>query len=129
MRASAGSTLRLPVLRGVAAPVLLAQLRIAGVNVYAACPDDYGAQGVAGSPFPAKFAPWEVNWRAPAALLVGNEGTGLPAELVRSADAIVRIPQVGERDAVMPVDSLNAAIAGAVLLYEAARQRGFGRAC
>jgi TrmH family RNA methyltransferase len=128
MRASAGSTLRLPVLRGVAAPVLLAQLRIAGVCAYAACPDDYTAHETPGAPAQNKFAPWEVNWRVPAALLVGNEGTGLPPELVRSADAIVRIPQVGERDAVMPVDSLNAAIAGAVLLYEAARQRGFARA-
>ena len=40
LRASAGSALRLPILRGIAAPVLLAQLRVAGVRVYAACPDD-----------------------------------------------------------------------------------------
>ena len=40
LRASAGSALRLPIARGISAPVLLAQLRIAGVRVYAACPDE-----------------------------------------------------------------------------------------
>jgi tRNA G18 (ribose-2'-O)-methylase SpoU len=36
----------------------------------------------------------------------------------------VRIPQNAAREAGAPVDSLNAAVAGAILLYEAARQRG-----
>src|SRR2546428_13625190 len=40
LRASAGSALRLPIVRGSSAPVLLAPLRIAGVRVYAACPED-----------------------------------------------------------------------------------------
>ncbi|PYU16066.1 MAG: rRNA methyltransferase, partial [Acidobacteria bacterium] len=48
---------------------------------------------------------------------VGNEGAGLPAEVVRSADALVRIPLAAG------VNSLNAAVAASVLLYEAARQR------
>jgi RNA methyltransferase, TrmH family len=113
LRASAGAALRLPLLRGVSAAILLAQLRVAGVRVYAACPDAPGA-----------LAPWEVDWRAPAALLVGNEGAGLPAELVRSADVVVRIPQSATIDAEAPMDSLNAAVAGGILLYEAARQRG-----
>jgi tRNA G18 (ribose-2'-O)-methylase SpoU len=61
---------------------------------------------------------------------MGNEGAGLPAEIVRSADALVRIPQAnwdaqGAPDSMSsPVDSLNVAVAGGVLLYEAARQRG-----
>lgn len=118
LRASAGSALRLPTLRGVSAPVLLAQLRVAGVKIYAACPDD------SASATRQSLAPWEADWRAPSALLVGNEGAGLPAELVRSADHIVRIPQAVARDAGEPMDSLNASVAGAVLLYEAARQRG-----
>jgi TrmH family RNA methyltransferase len=50
-------------------------------------------------------------------LLVGNEGTGLPEEVERSADARIRIPMA------RGVDSLNAAAAAAVLFYEAARQR------
>lgn len=120
LRASAGSALRLPVLYGVAAPVLLAQLRVAGVRVYASSPDS-GGNGV-----PAAVAPWQVNWRAASALLVGNEGRGLPGELLRSSDAVVRIPQAAAREAGAPVESLNAAAAGAILLYEAARQRGLG---
>jgi len=113
LRASAGTALRLPILRGVAAPILLVQLRVAGVRVYAACPDAGQAK-----------APWEADWCGPSALLVGNEGAGLPPELARSADAMVRIPQVTAPDAEAATDSLNAAVAGGILLYEAARQRG-----
>jgi TrmH family RNA methyltransferase len=113
LRASAGAALRLPILRGVATSILLAQLRLAGVRVYAASPDG-----------PDALAPWEADWRAPAALLIGNEGAGLPPDLVRSADAAVRIPQAVAPDAAAGMDSLNAAVAGSILLYEAARQRG-----
>ena len=83
------------------------------------------------------MAPWEIDWRGPAALLVGNEGAGLPAELVHSADVIVRIPHAPQaphpnaphrpnavHQAGSPGESLNAAVAGSILLYEAARQRG-----
>lgn len=120
LRASAGSALRLPILRGAGAPVLLAQLRIAGVRVFATSPE---AQGETSSQ--KALAPWEVNWREPAAFLLGNEGAGLPAELLRSSDAVVRIPRAASQDSVQSAESLNAAVAGAILLYEAARQRGF----
>jgi TrmH family RNA methyltransferase len=63
------------------------------------------------------LAPWEVDWCEPVALLVGNEGAGLPEEVERSADARIRIPMSSG------VESLNAAAAAAVLFYEAARQR------
>jgi RNA methyltransferase, TrmH family len=53
----------------------------------------------------------------PSALIVGNEGSGIPEEVLRRADARVTIPMPG------PVESLNAAIAASILLYEAARQR------
>jgi TrmH family RNA methyltransferase len=126
LRASAGSALRLPILRGITAPVLLAQLRVAGVRVYAACPDDVRSDsGRSASCSPHEpLAPWDVDWRAPSALLMGNEGAGLPPDLVRSADAAVRIPQAYAGATPAPVDSLNVAVAGGVLLYEAARQRG-----
>ena len=126
LRASAGSTLRIPVLRGIAAPVLMAQLRVAGVRLYAACPDESVARDIKSAPGRKPRAPWEVDWRSPSALLIGNEGAGLPAELVRSADAIVSIPQSAAPQADDPLDSLNAAVAGGILLYEAARQRGLG---
>lgn len=130
LRASAGAALRLPVLRGISAPVLLAQLRIAGVRVYAACPDEL-SDGAADETEKKPMAPWEIDWRGPAALLIGNEGAGLPADLVRSADAIVRIPQAARATHInvaeegdLPAESLNAGVAGSILLYEAARQRG-----
>ena len=47
LRASAGAALRLPILRGIATPILLAQLRVAGVRVYAACPDEFEATAAA----------------------------------------------------------------------------------
>ena len=121
LRASAGSALRLPILRGASAPIFMAQLRVAGVRVYAACPPASMGTGSEASP---TAAPWEADWRGAVALVIGNEGAGLPAELVRSADQIVRIPQAASNSCGEPMDSLNASVAGAVLLYEAARQRG-----
>lgn len=51
------------------------------------------------------------------AFLIGNEGNGLTEELSDMADTYIRIPMCGQ------VESLNAAVASAVLLYEAQRQR------
>jgi RNA methyltransferase, TrmH family len=130
LRASAGAVLRVPVLRGISGPVLLAQLRVAGVRVYAACPDEL-PDAAANETEKKPMAPWEIDWRGPAALLIGNEGAGLPVDLVRSADAIVRIPQAARATNInvaeqgdLPAESLNAGVAGSILLYEAVRQRG-----
>ena len=73
-------------------------------------------------PAPALLKPWEIDWKSAAALLIGNEGAGLPDDLVRTADALVSIPQAVTTTAV-GVESLNAAMAATVLLYEAMRQR------
>lgn len=105
LRASAGSALRLPILSGMAAPIVLGQLRVAELKLFAAC----AAQGA--------LSPAEADLRAPCALLIGNEGAGLPPGVERAADALLRIP-LGAA-----VDSLNAGVAASVLLYEAARQR------
>ena len=51
------------------------------------------------------------------AFLIGNEGKGLTEEAANSADCLVRIPMCGK------VESLNAAMASGILMYEAARQR------
>jgi RNA methyltransferase, TrmH family len=136
LRASAGAALHLPVLAGMSLPILLTQLRIANVRTLATSVHENarpeGAQHAA--PLLGKHAassptvahqlgkvapllPWEVDWRQPIALLVGNEGAGLPEEIERSADARIRIPMSSS------VESLNAAAAAAVLFYEAARQR------
>lgn len=54
----------------------------------------------------------------PVCLLVGNEAHGLPGDLVESADLAVSIPMVGD------IESLNAAVAGAICMYELMLARG-----
>lgn len=59
----------------------------------------------------------ELSFREGAAFLIGNEGNGLSDELLELADDYLRIPMEGQ------VESLNASVAAAVLMYEAHRQR------
>ncbi|HUY60685.1 MAG TPA: 23S rRNA (guanosine(2251)-2'-O)-methyltransferase RlmB [Candidatus Dormibacteraeota bacterium] len=61
----------------------------------------------------------QVDYRGPTALVVGAEGHGLRPLIRETCDHLVRLPMGGR------VASLNAAVAGSLLLYEAARQRGF----
>lgn len=113
LRASAGSALRLPAITRAALPVILAQLRITGLQLLAA-----SALVVETDAERPALLPEKADLRRPTALLIGNEGAGLAPEVERSADARIRIPLAE------PVDSLNAAVSASVLLYEAARQRG-----
>lgn len=106
LRSSAGSALRLPVLRGMATPVLLTQLRVAQVRILAATSD----KNVSG-----ENTDWDFNGHI--AIFVGNEGAGLPAEVEHAADSRISIPMSET------VESLNAAVAASLLLYEAARHR------
>ncbi|HKN74128.1 MAG TPA: RNA methyltransferase [Candidatus Acidoferrum sp.] len=127
LRASAGAALHLPILPGMSLPILLAQLKIANVRTLASSAHEppqissplVGTQHAAphSSTIAPLLSPWEVNWCEPVALLVGNEGAGLPEEVERNADTRVRIPMASG------IESLNAAAAAAVLFYEAARQR------
>lgn len=59
---------------------------------------------------------WDLDWRSPTLILLGNEGAGLSTELEAIADISVRIPQRAD------VESLNVAMSAALLLYEAQRQ-------
>ena len=111
LRASAGSALRLPVLRGMAIPVLLAQLRIARVKIYAA------ASGFRAMRKHLADSRRKADLREPSAIFVGNESSGVPAEAERAADAVISIPMAET------VESLNAGVAASLVLYEAARQR------
>ena len=61
--------------------------------------------------------PWAIDFAAATALVLGAEGTGLRPLVAKSCDRRVKIPMAGQ------VASLNVSAAGAVLLYEAARQR------
>ena len=114
MRASAGAALHLPIVGGMGLGILLTQLKVRGIRSLASCVAE--AEGA--------LVPWKVDWRQPVALLVGNEGAGLPEDVVAGADARVHIPMASLRGAgLAQVESLNAAAAAAVVLYEAFRQR------
>ena len=103
VRASAGSVFRMPLLAASEGECLEklheAELKILSTSVHAAQPAEL------------------VDLTGPVALIIGNEGNGVAGDLDAQADARITIPCPG------PVESLNAAVAASVLLYEAARQR------
>ncbi len=103
VRASAGSVFRVPLLAASEAEAF-EQLEKVGVKVFAST--SRGAESVD-----------RIALAGPVALLIGNEGNGVPAAMARRADGQITIPYPG------PVESLNAAVAASVLLYEASRQR------
>lgn len=61
------------------------------------------------------------DYRTGCGILIGNEGNGLTPETTALADELVRIPMSGR------IESLNAAMAAGILMYEAARQRRQGK--
>jgi len=104
LRGSMGSALRLPVLDDVSPEQAIAEARRRGCRVLATSPRG-------GTPvFDAVLA-------GPLAVLIGGEGQGLPGALLDLADARVTIPMQA------PVESLNAAVTAALIVYEARRQR------
>lgn len=107
VRASAGSVLRLPILRALDPATIPDLLRAHGLDLAAGLPDG----GV---------APWRADLTGPLALMVGSEGAGIPPEVERRLDRRITIPMEGG------VRSLNVAVSAAVLLFEAARQRSSG---
>jgi TrmH family RNA methyltransferase len=106
LRASAGSVFRMPV--AVATPDAMERLEQSGVKLLAALKDD--ARSI-DDPSLAETL------QGPVALLIGNEGAGLSEDWVRMADERVTIPCPGW------VESLNAAVAGSILLWEVSRRR------
>jgi TrmH family RNA methyltransferase len=105
LRASAGSVFRTPIVAATQAEVT--QLQNRGITLLAAV----GLQedGV--------LSAHEADLSRACAIMIGNEGSGLAPEWLALASARITIPCPG------PVESLNAAIAGSLLLYEASRQR------
>ncbi len=106
LRASAGSVFRVPV--AVATPEVMERMEQAGIRLLAALKDD--ATGIDEPSLAETLA-------GPCALLIGNEGAGLGEDWVRMADERVTIPCPGW------VESLNAAVAGSILLWEISRRR------
>jgi RNA methyltransferase, TrmH family len=103
LRASAGQWFRLATAVTEDLKATVQQSQQAGMQVIATLPN-------------ARLTYWEVDWKKPSLILLGNEGAGLSADLAAIADRQVRIP-------LSPgVESLNVAIAAALMLYEAQRQ-------
>lgn len=104
LRAAMGSAFRVPVARVAEAGDLLAAVRARGLQLVVL----EAAGGV---------APEAVDLTAPTCLVLGGEGRGVPTTVLAAADVRVRLPMRP------PVESLNVAVAGALALYAAARQR------
>jgi RNA methyltransferase, TrmH family len=104
LRAAMGSTFRMPVLRSADIVDTCAQLRARGLQIVATVPRS-------GPPID------QIDLRSATAILLGGEGRGLAANVVAQADARTSIPMQA------PVESLNVAVAAALLVYEARRQR------
>lgn len=104
LRGAMGGTFRVPVAaRGTMSEVIAAAQK-KQVRLVAAVPRG-------GTPLP------QVNLGVPTAVILGSEGGGLPAELLRAMHEAVTIPMQ------TPVESLNVAVTAALILYEAMRQR------
>lgn len=104
IRATMGSIYRVPFIYTDDLADAVRTVKNAGIKTYAA--------HLAG-----KTAYDKENYRGASAFLIGNEGNGLSRETADLADLYVRIPMLGE------VESLNAGVAAALFMYEAARQR------
>jgi RNA methyltransferase, TrmH family len=104
LRGAMGSAFRLPVAARQPLAEALAIARSKGLRVFATI-----ARG--GTPLP------HCDLRGPSAIIFGGEGAGLSEDLLQAADVRLTIPMQP------PVESLNVAIATALVIYEAARQR------
>lgn len=104
VRGSMGSVLRLPVTAGASPDALLTCARAHGVRSVASVPR-------------GGDAPDAIDWRGRVLVFVGGEGSGLSRATIAACDARVTIPMQP------PVESLNVAVAAALLVYEARRQR------
>ena len=121
IRASMGSALRLPVVTGADRADIAARCRHHRIKMIASRATPGQALGVIGDAARAERVKLcaEVDMTVPIALIVGREATGIPEPGNAEADESVHIPMAEG------VESLNVAAATAILLYEAARQRGF----
>jgi TrmH family RNA methyltransferase len=104
LRGSMGSALRLPIVVQLDAARAIDDARRHGCRVIATVPRN--GRSV-----------FDTDFSGPVAVLVGGEGAGLPRSIIEQADERVTIPMAA------PVESLNASVAAALIVYEIRRQR------
>ena len=104
VRASAGSVFHVPVVRDATTPEAIQALRRAGFRIVAM--DASGNEPL-----------YATDVQRPIAFVFGNEAAGLPDDVMRLADATVRVPHAGK------AESLNLAAAATVCLFDWARRR------
>ena len=104
LRGSMGSALRLPIISGVDTAAALADARRHGYRIIATTPRGGGSL-------------FDADLSGRTAVIIGGEGAGLGKTIVEAADLRVTIPMES------PVESLNAAVTAALIVYEARRQR------
>jgi len=104
LRGSSGSSLRLPIGASATAATAVADARRHGCRAIATVPRG-------GRPL------YDIDLRGAVAVLIGGEGPGLDPAIIEQADETLTIPMRA------PVESLNAAVAAAIVVYEALRQR------
>ncbi len=104
VKASAGATLHLPAAKVTNIAATLEELKKAGVWIVGTAMDGEKAYD-------------EMNYEGPTAIVIGNEGRGMRRLVKEKCDFLVRIPLFGK------VESLNASVAGALVMFEAARTR------
>lgn len=104
IRSTMGSIYRMPFYYAEDLLEAIAEMKKRNISTYAAHLDGKNSYD-------------EENYKKPCAFFIGNEGNGLRDEIADAADIYIRIPMCGQ------VESLNAAIAACVLMFEAARQR------
>jgi RNA methyltransferase, TrmH family len=104
VRASVGTLFRLPIIQVGQIETVMDWGRAYGINVVTTSAR-------------ATQEHWQAIYPSPLLLLFGNEGRGLPQDIVAQGDLAVRIPMHGG------ASSLNLSVAAGVLLYEVLRQR------
>ena len=108
VRSTMGSAFRVPFLYTDDLPGTVRELKAGGIRLFAAHLEGRNNYE-------------EEDYTGNTGFLIGNEGNGLTEELSATADAWVKIPMAGK------VESLNAAVAASILMFETARQRRSGR--
>jgi len=104
IKTSAGASLQFPMARVTNVAQTIEDLKMNGI-------------WIAGTEMTAEKNFTEIDYNVPIAIVIGNEGKGMRRLIKEKCDFLVKIPMKGS------FDSLNASVAGAIIMYEVLRKR------